>query len=246
MLKAYFDDSGSHASAANYIVAGYVATSQRWIDFESEWRAVLDCPPSIAYFKAQEANSRSGQFKDWDDTAVESKVRQLAAVIRRHVAYELSVVIPRKSFDAFLSALPTNGLASHPRAKKWKDPYFLCFQHLSALLIGFASTIMRDWDGLIDIVLDEQANVAGSIVAAWGKISRVPGYKLGMLAFGSDNVFVPLQAADFIAWGLGRFYSLGEIRPGWEEVLALPALRVRANDEQMRRYVDRLKEFGEP
>lgn len=77
MLKAYFDDSGTHNEAAFYVMAGYVAPIEVWLSFEKQWRAVLAAEPAIEYFHGNECFSRSKQFAGFEQADAVAKVYYL-------------------------------------------------------------------------------------------------------------------------------------------------------------------------
>jgi hypothetical protein len=42
MFTAYFDASGSAAGTSVLFVSGFVASTDKWLRFETEWAALLD------------------------------------------------------------------------------------------------------------------------------------------------------------------------------------------------------------
>jgi hypothetical protein len=44
MLRAYFDDSGTHASSEVILIGGLIGTIAQWDQFEAAWAAKLAQP----------------------------------------------------------------------------------------------------------------------------------------------------------------------------------------------------------
>lgn len=233
MLKAYFDDSGSHDQADFYVVAGYVASVEQWIRFESEWRSVLAASPSLEYFKGWEAHRRAKQFDGLTSAESANKVRQLADVIVRNVAYEVSVAVPRPEYERFVSSLITTR-----QERKYRVPYVFCYEHIVIMLGAVLPLLMAvGKDTKLDVVLDQQNGVAGITTDLHGMFRQSSVFRaFGTLSFADDKDVLPLQASDFIAWGLNRFLTNGEVKPGWEKVLAMPSLRLLANERHLQHH----------
>ena len=50
-LRAFVDDSGSGGELPWFVLAGYLGTVEAWDAFDAPWRAILDRPPKLDYFK---------------------------------------------------------------------------------------------------------------------------------------------------------------------------------------------------
>lgn len=232
MLKAYFDDSGSHNEAAFYVVAGYVAPIEVWLSFEKQWRAVLAAEPAIEYFHGNECFSRSNQFAGFEQADAVAKVYHLVDVIFRHVSYEVSVAIPRPAYDRYIASLIGNADIT-----KYSNPYMFCYQQI-AIMMSALFPVMSASEGLsVDLVLDQQKDVVGMVQELHSMFASTRDFgNFGAVTFANDRLVVPLQAADLIAWGLHRFLTKGEVPPGWERAFALPALRLHANERHLHNW----------
>jgi hypothetical protein len=49
--QAVVDDSGSEPQSRVFVLAGLVSTNAGWAEFANDWRAVLEEPPALDYFK---------------------------------------------------------------------------------------------------------------------------------------------------------------------------------------------------
>ncbi|MCA1704655.1 MAG: DUF3800 domain-containing protein, partial [Actinobacteria bacterium] len=233
VLKAFFDDSGSHDDADYFVVAGYVAPVEEWVQFEGEWQEALAEPRAITYFKSWEAHRRSKEFNGFSYAEAEEKVRRLADIIVAHVSYEVSVAIPRREYERFVSSL-----AGTREIQKFSNPYMFCYEYIAIMLSSTLPYLMYFQKGeKLDIVMDQQNGVVGMTMELHQKFRASPVFDVfGSISFSDDKDVLPLQAADLLAWGLNRFLTCREVKPGRERVLALPALRFLANERHLHHH----------
>ena len=104
MLKANFDDSGTHGSSEVVIVAGIMGTESELRTLENLWREHLVRPlcgtkPPIQEFHAAECADSRGEFAGWKRTETDYFRHQLREVIiKSHVSgYGFACV--RKDWD---------------------------------------------------------------------------------------------------------------------------------------------------
>src|SRR4051794_29919926 len=83
MLQAFVDDSASETGDRRLFLAGYLHNAEAWAMLSDAWERELKKPPSIAYFKMQEAESldKKGQFAGWSAAERDNKVFALAHII---------------------------------------------------------------------------------------------------------------------------------------------------------------------
>ncbi len=233
MLKAFFDDSGSHPLGEMYVVAGYVARVEQWQEFEVEWAEALR-RHRLSCLKTEQAHHRSKEFAGLKRDQAESLLEELADIVVRHVSHEFSVQVPRPPFDRI-----TRGTESLSKPK-FKSPYLLCYRELNVHLRVLIPEFFGIKEAMLDIVLDEQALVKGILLDAMRESESVLGAaEVATLTFASDKVVLPLQAADMIAWCLHRAATAGT--PAWAcRLLALPAMRLRVDEARIREFAQGL------
>ena len=57
MLKAYFDDSGTHAQSKMVAIAGFIGDATVWDSFDANWEPILTAP---------DKSTRLSEFKMYD------------------------------------------------------------------------------------------------------------------------------------------------------------------------------------
>lgn len=202
-LHAYTDDSASEKGDRRLFMAGYLNRAENWALFSDAWDEQLRAAPSIDYLKMVEATNLRDQFarkKGWTEQARDEKLRGLARVIRhfRPVSFEFS--INREKFYSVVKPVSPRGLG---------NPHFTC-------CLGVVSAVTRYADSQkiklpIDFIFDQQDGVAEDIGLLFEEIKK--GLPKGARKLISappifmddkDRQFMPLQAADMLAWHVRR------------------------------------------
>ena len=207
ILQGYFDDSGSHSDSALYVVAGFMARADKWIDFSKQWRSLLDREPSIAVMHCADAYAQSGEFgTGWTVPLIRQRLYECAELIPRFAALRVQACVKRSDFDYFIK-----GIAPDPELN---DPYFFCFYKILAE-IAKSHAVM---DACIETIFDEQGAIGTRSLMHWDYLrSLYPNefIQFERPTFKSDRQTMPLQAADMYAYHLYsriRDNFAGEIR----------------------------------
>jgi len=244
VLQAVIDDSGKGDKPV-FVLAGFVLGAYKWTVFADQWRAILDEPPKIDYFKMKEAWNFTGQFKMFSTKARDEKLRKLVSLITAHKPLAIKEVVPHELYDRFFKGKV---------AKAVDYPYFLISHNIIGLLLIYQHRNQLHLNDTVDFVFDEQGKESDAMQRAWS-FSRdimVPELKpmLGSRPITRDEkIFLPLQAADLFAWQVRRFYlekSRGKdyADPSW---MALSKLRCAAHEwteEHLKKLSDMVLQSG--
>lgn len=249
-LKAYIDDSGSGGDSPWYVLAGYLGTVDGWDRFDSPWLEVLHREPRIEYFKASEAESLrpDGQWAGVSPTQRDQKIDDLIDVISKCALRCVCARMRQRDYDELVKG-------NVPPA--WDSPYYF----LQTFVIGAAiNSEKRDGRGgqQIDFVFDrDQKHESRSklLMPRVQPLDMMHG-SLANVTFQDEKEFLPLQAADLVAWQIRRFFSSDEPRrrhfdtartslPEKPETFIFDRSRVRGMVEDMRETALRLVAIGE-
>jgi hypothetical protein len=212
ILQAYVDESGTRNQDACLVLAGFISPAEEWAAFSDEWQACLDSSPSLRYFKMREAaNNPSGAFKNWKRDAVEKKVHDLVDIIKRHAKVAIHCTTPIQAFDEILG----KNLGG-----SFTNPYI---HNFSAVMTGIGWEAIDQKADKLDLIFDEQDKYSPLIKNIYHLLKDRFDPKLSKILpvepmFKSDMDFLPIQAADMLAW-LFRNASNGK-RTVWEWVAA--------------------------
>jgi hypothetical protein len=206
VFKAFIDDSGSGGDSPWYVLAGYMGTVEGWDSFDAEWTSVLHADPRIECFKSSEAE-RLHYHSQWAGVSKEqrdSKIDALIEVIGRCSRRAICARMRQRDYDELVKGnIPPN----------WDSPYYFFLPSI----VGAAINIER-LDGVcepVDFVFDsDQKHEKGSrqLLPALMPMRSYYGLLVNVV-HRDEKDFLPLQAADLLAWQTRRFFSVaGEPR----------------------------------
>jgi len=217
MLQGYADDSGSDGQRRPYVLAGFVLPVEKWAQFADDWKAQLDRPPAIAYFRMFEAVERIGQFEWIQPEIRDRKIRDLLDVIDAHKPKGIYSVLQWDEFRALMATNLTGHLA---------NPY----PYLFGLLFDALAKYQQDaaiFPEETDFDFDEQGeagkfclSIYDKIKAALAENSPEMGEMMGRIPIMlNDKKVRPLQAADMFAWAMRRYRDKDAEDPKWKWVI---------------------------
>lgn len=193
ILQAFVDESGSRNQDVCMVLAGFISPAEEWIAFSDEWQACLDDAPTLEYFKMREAvKNPSGAFKNWRRDAVRAKVRDLVEIIKQHAKMAIHCTTPIRGFDVTLGDLPGPLV----------NPY--C-HNFAAIMAGIGWEAIDQKAEELELIFDEHDKYAPLIRNIYPFFKRKADPELRQVLpiepmFRSDIKFLPLQAADMLAW----------------------------------------------
>lgn len=194
-LQAYIDDSQTDDEVL--VFAGYIARFEQWEEFSIEWQRLLDGPPIWKRFKMSEiALSR--------DPARWERAGAFYRVAEEHAEAFVAVAIELKALER---AANDSGLAEATRRAgmpdgRLSDPYMIAHRAIVDGTMQYQKSL--DLHDPIDFIFDEYKHKR-RVRIGWETFvdTRSDGLR-GLLGkeprFENDEKFLPLQAADMIAW----------------------------------------------
>jgi hypothetical protein len=233
VLKAYMDESGTHAGSPVVTVAAYFARPRVWQGWTKEWNRAKR---PIKVVHASDCNNLTGEFAGWDRERRDAWVAELLPVIPRHRIMGVAVGIHMDAFHREMQSRPD-------LRKLFGTPYTACFQWTVQTVMD----MVGDWDARMSVSFIHEVNDYHSEAnEAFRFIRDRYGDRARGLSFTDKGDYVPLQAADVLAYEANHFLRDPERkkRRSW---LALdpddemPRLRVRHYGEaNMSDFVRRL------
>lgn len=183
-LQAFADDSLEAGRVL--VLAGYISTAERWSDFSKEWEQRLSIRPRLARFKMSEVDLTSELQME--------RVRQLYRVIEERVLAQVAVAVNCAELTRWVPEMDVQPALV--------NPYLLGHK----AIINLTAQLQRQ-AGLtdkVDFIFDKRSEEE--------KVKRGFNYYLTTLTpefeevtgnaplFRDDLDFLPLQAADLLAW----------------------------------------------
>lgn len=223
-MQVMADDSGCKGQGPDVVIAGLVGPSEWWAEFSDHWAACLSEPPRIGHFKMKDAAHLEGEFAGFKTAARNEKLIALTRVMNEHPFVALHVTVEVASHaQTFVPTPPEYSRKMTPAdRKRWRklhrvsfNPYFYAYHsYISAACFHLWETGTRE---SFEFIVDEHPSL-GHRTKEWYPMVRT----LMMEPLRSimpvepipkaDTDFLPLQAADMIAW-LQRAASAATVEP---------------------------------
>ena len=182
-----------------FVFAGFVLPFEEWLPFVDAWQGVLDKHPKIDYFKMKETHRRNGQFQGFTVLQRDRKIQQLLSLILHYRPTRLQSAISYALYEEAFKGKIAPGT---------DHPYFLGYYEVIGVWLRY-QYCHGPKNQKVDFVFDEQQKEGDIAVSAWRVgAEELPEY-LKPLTGGKpvqrdDKTFIPLQAADLLAWHVRR------------------------------------------
>ena len=189
VFKVYMDESGVHDGSPVVTVGAYLARPREWKKWTTQWN-IAKRP--IKIFHAADAANLQGEFKGWQDSDRDELVKRLLPVIAERPMPGIVIGIHLHEYNKVLQARPDlEGL--------FGTPYAACFQWLvQTIMFHQTNSDRRDRIAFVH----ECNNFQGEALEAFNYVktySNPNECPIGIL-FGEKKDYVPLQAADVLAY----------------------------------------------
>ena len=197
-IQAWIDDTGLDGRSPEFLFSAVFATVEDWASFSDRWKAVLDEPPAIPYFKMDDAVGFTHAFYGMSESKRNLKLMRLASTFADH----------KHGFIELALAADLNAIENELRPRAMKpanEAYFWPFQIVIQALCWALLETSPDYDIPLEIYFDENV-VFGPRAKAWYPVIRAMAEpKVQQLMpvepfFRDDRTTMPLQAADMTAW----------------------------------------------
>lgn len=195
VIRAFIDESGIHEGSPVVSVGGYFARPKTWKEFTRDWRMVLR-PAGIECYHASDCQALRGEFEGWQPTERDALVKKLLPVIPRHSLAGIAMAIALRDYEA-----ATGG-------EEWPDdladsPYAVCFQWLLREIVENAQKA-NSREAIAIVHENNDFKKDADAAFDWVKENWDLNDNLHSLTFAPKEKYVPLQAADVLAFEAGK------------------------------------------
>jgi len=244
-ISVYFDDSGTHRESSIAVAACYVSTAELWERFRADWRRIME-EEAFSCFHMADFASRSGEFSGWDEEKRRRVLRKLCATINIRIRSGFVGAVNKRDYDDLVSGEFRRycGSFHYTYAVRtcataiglWRRQ----FEGSGTLRYVFDRMGANSGKGEIMRVMDEARKTSKREALGTGVIV------LGGYSFEDKKDFLPLQAADILAWAgfqYARFFwSKRPLNYVAEEslkiLLSAPVKRCFQTREELSRWVN--------
>ena len=211
VLTAYLDASGNNDGRSDTVtVAGFVSNEANWTAFYSEWeRALIDLdipidPVSgVRMFHMSKFAPKAAPYDEehgWTEQRRRDCMDKLLGIITERAALSVGACVPLSLYDSLLSA---------PVKRALGGPYGMAAQ----MLIPNVGLYVHDRnpDPWINYVFESGDDGRDQVQRVFDRASRNNDlrerFRPAGIEFRDKRMYLPLQAADIIAYELRLFWS---------------------------------------
>lgn len=195
MYSAYFDESTGNNSPV-LVVAGFLSNDALWGQFEREWKAALS-DFGIAAFHMQHFAQRKESFLGWDEPTRRALLGRLLEIINRRVQLGFATVVHIDELESILAG---------PERSKFGSAYNLCCLSCAVQIGEWAKANHQiEPVGYFFDAGHKNASEALGTLLGQKNDPELTEYRIGPITFDSDDVLVPIQAADLAAYEIWRW-----------------------------------------
>jgi capsid portal protein len=107
LLRAYFDDSGTHAGSAVVVLGGLIGTDSEWESFDAAWRAQLAVPlpdkPRLKKFHLSSCVAAEDEFRHYKPVEREAVVGAFRDIIIHSGLASTASAVDRVAWDELVT-----------------------------------------------------------------------------------------------------------------------------------------------
>lgn len=194
MLMYYVDESGTHDGAPACVLGSYLSPANAWASFELEWKACLT-EYDIPHFHMTDYENRQAPFVGWSDDRRLALIERLVSIINRWTVGGVLVGIDLRHFyDVWVPSLT-------PGEREIADPYVICLLALMGQHQFYFDQLEQSEQSPVAFVLERNTKSAAQSLRFLSEAWRYEGtLHVPSMTYGSRDEFLPLQAADILAY----------------------------------------------
>lgn len=199
-LDAYFDESGTHDNADAVVVAGYLASAEKWEEFVCKWADMLS-EADLTHWHQVNFAQRVKEYTGWTEEKRVKFMQRAAGMIKNTVIAGVSCGVNAAAFKELAPRLPFRPYAFCAMG---------CFKHLE----GWA--FEKSHRDPIDCIFEAGTRGRGEISEMVKELmSDEDGdrlsFRIGSIRFEKKKQFLPLQTADILAYECYKEAVSGQI-----------------------------------
>lgn len=208
IVTNYLDESGIHRGSQLVALGGYSILPDDWPPFEVEFRSLLDSF-QLPTLHMNEFVPPDGDYCRIPIAERVSLFKRLIELIERHTQFGVAVGVDSAAYHSACSSV-----------EEVISAYGFCFMGIAAINAIWGEQMQ--YADRISYMLGSGAPHAGDIGQGFDVMksfqrAEIIDFRVGTMAFGDDDDFGALQAADVLVY-LFRNDELGVIQPYQEEL----------------------------
>jgi hypothetical protein len=207
MLRAYFDDSGTHPTSDAVLLGGLIGTCEQWNQFESEWAAKLAAPlpgkPALPRFHLAACTACDEEFLGYSRAESDAVIHDFRQIILDAGLIGMASAIDRRAWDELIVG---------PARERFGDPMSACVERCLTECFRIAGPHPQGDRISVGFDLSIKSPRVQEIAERFTLPLGRP--RLTLFLFGLARGLLPLQGADIVAtesyWHAIEWLKLGD------------------------------------
>lgn len=207
VLQIYADES--EAEDGTFVLAGYLSTAEKWAAFSAEWEIAL---PKGTLNQAGKYHFKMSEMCATAERR--DRIPYFLRIIEDYVMCAISVTVRKSDMQLALDktlVIGHSGEVMEVEGPRAVNPYALAFsvflQCVAENRNGWLSDSSSDTAGKFDLMFDYRLEKR-KIISSWDSFlennPQLEGVFNSHPRFEDDTEFLPIQAADLLAWCVRR------------------------------------------
>lgn len=189
LLRAYFDDSGTHDDAPAVVVAGYLASAEKWHEFACEWAGMLS-EGNLTYWHQVDFAHRVTEYIGWTEEKRVMFMQRAIGIIKNTVIAGVSCGVNTTAFRELAPRLPLRPYAFCAMG---------CFKHLEKW--AFENSHRDPIDCIFEAGTQGESEISDMVRELTSdEDGERLGFRIDPLRLGKKKQLLPLQTADILAY----------------------------------------------
>jgi hypothetical protein len=207
MLRAFFDDSGTHRQSDVALIGGLIGTREQWEKFEEQWAAKLIAPllgkPALRRFHLSECNACDGDFADYSRAESDAVIHDFRQIIIDAKLISIASAVDRRTWNEFITG---------DLQERFGDPVAACVERCLGECMAVADP--HPEGDAVSIWFDRSVKSPRIRDIADRFMHPLFRPRISTVQFGSVTDLLPLQGADIVAtesyWHAIEWLKLGD------------------------------------
>ena len=195
-MRAFLDESGTHAGSRVVAVAGYVISSEDLPLLEEQWLAILD-KHSISELHMREFVPPHGKYSGWSENEKRAVLEPLIGLIH---SYSLVGIGAAVEMTEFMKTTQARAFSKSPTLVE--SPHQWCLRYCMIQAARWADE--TEIPGLISYTLDQGCLHRGRIQRHFNLTAEDENlrqkYRVGPLDFADSRTVPAIQCADLLTY----------------------------------------------
>lgn len=199
MLAVYIDDSGTHPDSDIAVAAGFASEVGHWAAFEADWKAALSVAGILneGFHSSEFEAHQKPHFSGWPSAKRDTLQRALVKAITDHALVGVAAAVRKSDYDSLVQGKLRDKLGDH----HYTFAVQACLYQLQEWMryAHYHEPMQYVFDRMSNLNSQNEINTVFNDLHQYGVHGNF-GIEPGGHSFQNRKVFVPLQAADIIAW----------------------------------------------